>query len=117
MKSKILNKKRERRVSRNRARIFGTSSKPRLSVSRSNRFIYAQLIDDEKMNTLVHASSRDISKSKSTKSDSARLVGETLAKNAVDAVIKWAFFDWRYYKYHGRIKALADGARKGGLKL
>lgn len=113
---KSLNKIRGRRVHRNRARIFGTALRPRLAVSRSNRFVYAQLIDDEKSRTLAHASSREL-KEKKTKKDAAKLVGELLAKRALEHSIKEAVFDRRDYKYHGRVQALADGARSGGLKF
>ena len=113
---KFLNKKRERRVKRTRAKIFGTAKFPRLAVSRSNRFAYAQLIDDSKGHTLVHASSREI-KEKKPKAEIAELVGALIGKRAVEKGIKAAVFDRREYKYHGRVKALAEGARKAGLKL
>ena len=117
MKSKkLLNKKRSRRVARVRARILGTADRPRLSVSRSNHFTYAQLIDDANGRTLVHASSRDI-KEKKPKTAVAALVGELIGARAVEKKITSAVFDRREYKYHGRIKALADGARKAGLKF
>jgi large subunit ribosomal protein L18 len=113
---KLLNKVRGRRVHRNRARIFGTATRPRLAVSRSNRFVYAQLIDDEKSRTIAHASSREL-KEKKTKKDAAKMVGELLAKRALEHKIKEAVFDRRDYKYHGRVQALAEGARGGGLKF
>ena len=115
-KRKALNKVRGRRVHRNRARIFGTASCPRIAVSRSNRFVYAQLIDDEKSCTLAHASSREL-KEKQAKKDAARHVGELLAKLDVEKGIKTAVFDRREYKYHGRVQALAEGARSGGLRF
>ncbi len=104
---------------RNRARIFGTSAKPRLSISRSNRYIYAQLIDDEKLRTLVQASSQELPPAdrKKPKTESAELVGKLLAKRAVDLGIETAVMNRGRYKYHGRVKALAEGARKGGLKI
>lgn len=116
---KSLNKKRARRVARNRAKIFGTAVKPRLSVSRSNRYIYAQLIDDENSRTLTHVSNRELPSGdkKKTKTESATLAGELLAKRATDLGIKTAVMDRRAYKYHGRVKALTEGARKGGLKI
>lgn len=101
-----------------RKKISGTSEKPRLSVFRSNKEIYAQLIDDENEKTLVAASSREKDVEKSgTKSEVASAVGELLAKKAVDAGFGKVAFDRNGYLYHGRVKALADGARKGGLKF
>ena len=106
-------------MARVRARIFGTADKPRLTVSRSNRFVYAQLIDDEKSHTLAHASSREVAKTggKKSKTELSGFVGELLAKRAIELGTKTAVLDRRSYKYHGRVKALADGARKGGLKI
>lgn len=93
---------------------------PRLSVFRSNRYIYAQLIDNSKGKTLVSSSSKDLAKSKTgkrTKTQIARLVGEELAKKARRAKIIKVRFDRGAYKYHGRVKALAEGAREKGLKF
>jgi len=104
-------------VARNKARIFGTTAKPRLAVSRSNRFIYAQLIDDTKSCTLAQASSRELKTAKKSKSEGAMAVGELVAKRALELGVKQAVLDRRAYKYHGRIKALAEGAKKGGLKI
>ena len=114
-----MNKKRARRTARSRAKVFGTSGRPRLAVFRSNRFTYAQLINDEKSHTVVQISSRNIQKSatKKSKTDEAHLVGELLAKKALELGIKEAIFDRRFYKYHGRVKGVAEGARKGGLKI
>lgn len=114
---KLLNKKRMRRAARNRAEILGTALRPRLSVFRSNRFIYAQLINDEASRTVTCASSREVKNGKKSKAELARLVGELLAKRAKELGIKSAVFDRREYKYHGRVKALAEGARSGGLKI
>ena len=114
---KLLNKKRVRRAARNRAKIFGTAAKPRLAIKRSNRFIYAQLIDDEKSRTLVQASSREIKVSKGSKSEKASAVGELIAKRALELSVKRVVLDRRTYKYHGRVKALAEGAKRGGLKI
>jgi len=116
---KLLNKKRARRVLRTRAKIFGSASKPRLAIFRSNSSIYAQLIDDEKGNTLVHASSRELRAAgkKAPKTEVAKLVGELLAKKAKEKGIKEAVFDRRNYKYHGRVRAVGEGARSGGLKI
>ena len=97
-------------------RIEGTATCPRLAVYRSNRAISAQLIDDAKHHTIVSASSRDI-KTKGNKTAVAALVGELVAKKAVEMSVSSAVFDRRSYRYHGRVKALADGARKGGLKF
>ncbi len=91
-----------------RAVIKGTSERPRLSVFRSNKRIYAQLVDDSKGITLLSAS--DIKAS-------ALKIGENLAKKALEKGIEAVVFDRGGYKYHGQIKALAEGARKGGLKL
>lgn len=102
-----------------RKRVSGTSSKPRLSVFRSNKDIYVQLIDDENGATLVSASSRekDIAAQKVAKIDSSKMVGEAIARKAVDLGIKQVVFDRSGYLYHGRIKAVAEGAREGGLEF
>lgn len=116
--AKNLNRIRKQRTRRVRARIFGTASRPRLAVFRSNRAIYAQLIDDAGQKTLLAARSAEV-KEKSTKGKSAiaETVGELLAKKAKEKGIVAAVFDRRGYAYHGRVKALAEGARKGGLKI
>lgn len=102
-----------------RTKISGTTIKPRLSVFRSNRDIYAQLIDDEKGQTLTAASSSDkaLKAVKSNKTDKARQVGQELAKKAVALGISECVFDRSGYLYHGRVKALSEGAREGGLKF
>jgi len=107
---------RKRRV---RAKVFGTSARPRLSVFRSNKAIYAQIIDDTKNQTLVSFSSRHLPAkvAKVTKTEVAGLVGEELAKRAKRKKIVKVVFDRGSYKYHGRVKALAEGARKGGLEF
>ena len=106
---------RRRRV---RAKIFGSIARPRLSVYRSNRGIYAQIINDESGKTLVSISTKDDKMLKTgTKTEQASLAGETLGKLAVKAKIKKVVFDKSGYKYHGRVKAFADGARKGGLEF
>lgn len=89
------------------------STRPRLTVFRSHRAIYAQLIDDQKGQTLVAASS--LNQKQGSKADQAFAVGEKLAEKALAKKIKKVFFDRGVYRYHGRIKALAEGARKGGL--
>ncbi len=109
--------KRKRRHKRVRSQISGTSKKPRLSVFRSLKHIETQLIDDDKGKTLVSASDKDISSKKKGKTEKAFLTGELLAKKALKEGIKEAAFDRGGYKYHGRIKALREGAQKGGLKV
>lgn len=107
--------KRISRTKRTRAKIMGTALRPRLTVSRSNRGLYLQLIDDEKGYTLVSASVKELKAQKATKTEEASLLGQHLAKKAAEAGIKEAVFDRRSYKYHGRVKAAAEGARGGGL--
>ena len=98
---------------------FGTEARPRLSVFRSNKEIYAQLIDDVSGKTIVSSSSaeKEISKEKGNKIETASLVGKKLAEKAVSKGIKQVSFDRSGYLYHGRVKSLADGAREGGLKF
>ena len=106
---------RQRRHVRTKARMSGTKERPRLIVFRSLKYIYAQLIDDADGKTL--AAAHDIKAKKGTKIERATEVGKTLAKEAEKAGVKTCVFDRNGYKYHGRIKALADGAREGGLKF
>jgi large subunit ribosomal protein L18 len=117
---KILNQKRERRKKRVRAKIFGTAEKPRLSIFRSNRYTLAQLIDDEKGKTLISASTKETANSSQrpviNKVKQAEQLGELVAKKASDKGIKKIVFDRGSYKYHGRVKAVAEGLRKGGLQ-
>lgn len=106
----------ERRVKRTRSKIFGTEKRPRLSVFRSNRFIDAQLINDEKGQTLCAVSGKALSGDKKIKGvENAKIVGEKIAELALKKGIKDVIFDRRGYKYHGQVKALADGARCKGL--
>ena len=105
-----------RRKGRIRRKIFGTAERPRLSVYRSNVHIYAQLIDDLEANTLVAADSREVDGAEN-RTDAARQIGELLANRAGDAGIETAIFDRGGNKYHGRVAALAEGARSGGLEL
>jgi large subunit ribosomal protein L18 len=100
-----------------RKKVNGTSSIPRLTVFRSNSDIYAQLIDDATGTTIAGASSRqkDIAAQKAPKVDKSKMVGESIAKKAVELGISKVVFDRSGYIYHGRIKAVADGAREGGL--
>lgn len=102
-----------------RKRVMGTASKPRLSVFRSNKDIYAQLIDDEKGLTLASASTRekDVAGQKGPKVELSKQVGSAIAKKSEELGIKEVVFDRSGYLYHGRVKALADGAREGGLKF
>lgn len=98
---------------------FGTPERPRLSVFRSNKEIYAQIIDDVSGKTLVSASSRDkeLSEVKGTKSEIATAVGKAIAEKAKKSGIEAVAFDRGGYQYHGRVKSLADGAREGGLNF
>lgn len=99
--------------------ITGTPERPRLSVYRSNKEIYAQIIDDVSGKTIIAASSRDkdIDGSKVTKIEAAKLVGQAIAQKALQAGVQSVAFDRGGYLYHGRVKSLADGAREGGLKF
>jgi len=117
MKKTIRRKNREQRVRRSRAKVSGTKKEPRLAVHRSNRHINLQLIDDESGTTLASASTSELKVAKETKTKQASMVGELIAKKAKDAKIAKAKLDRRHYKYHGRVKAAADGARQGGLKI
>lgn len=114
-KNKIKIEKRARRHKRIRARIFGTASTPRLAAFRSNSYIYAQLIDDEAGKTLASASSLEVKAGNKTKA--AGETGKAIAKKALDQKITKVVFDRGGYVYAGRVKALADGAREGGLKF
>ncbi len=107
---------RERRHKRVRRKIVGTAERPRLSVYRSNVHIYAQLIDDDAGHTLVAADSREVGEPES-RTETARKVGELVARRAAEAGIETVVFDRGGNKYHGRIAALAEGARSGGLRL
>ena len=103
-----------------RSKMSGNSQRPRLTVFRSNNEIYAQLVDDASGKTLLSASSKEktLAKEKSkSKMDRAKLVGTALAKKAVEKGIKEVVFDRNGFLYHGRVKALADGAREAGLKF
>ena len=118
-KVKITNQRRRLRIKKN---LFGTAEKPRMHVSRSLNQIYIQLIDDVNKKTLVSGSSlsKDISddiKNAKSKIEKSKIVGSFVAKKAVEAGITTVVFDRGIYRYHGRVKALADGAREGGLKF
>ena len=109
---------RERRHRRVRGKVSGTAERPRLVVFRSNRGIEAQLVDDLEGKTLAAASWLQLKKSfKGSKSEQAAEVGKLLAANAKKAGVETAVFDRGGYLYHGRVKALADAAREGGLKF
>nr|WP_281350308.1 50S ribosomal protein L18 [Maribellus comscasis] len=106
---------------KNRVRkiVSGTADRPRLSIFRSNKQIYAQLVDDIQGTTLLAVSSKlkDIESSEGTKSDKAAMVGKKVAEKALAAGITEIVFDRGGYLYHGRVKQLADAAREGGLKF
>ena len=102
-----------------RKKINGTSSIPRLTVFRSNSDIYAQLIDDNNGTTIAAASSRqkDITAQKAPKIDKSKMVGESIARKAVELGVKKVVFDRSGYIFHGRVKAVAEGAREAGLEF
>ncbi|HOI60046.1 MAG TPA: 50S ribosomal protein L18 [Candidatus Pacearchaeota archaeon] len=106
--------KKDKRHKKIRSRISGTSERPRLFVSRSNTHIYASLINDVEGKTLFTVWDKDL---KGTKTEKAEKVGETVAKEAQAKKVDLIVFDRGGYKYHGRVKALAEAARKGGLKF
>ena len=106
---------RERRHARVRTKIAGSGTRPRLAVYRSNKFIYAQLIDDVSARTLAHVSDREVPGD--DKTARAKAAGELLASRAKQAGIERAVFDRGGRLYHGRVAALADGAREGGLQI
>ncbi len=120
-RKKKLNEVRARRKKRARVRLMGTKEKPRLSVFRSNRASYAQLIDDEEGKTLVSSSTIEIksvaAKEKNKNIVKAKMLGEFIAERALKAGITKAMFDRGDKKYHGRVKAVAEGAREKGLKI
>ncbi|MBN1819421.1 MAG: 50S ribosomal protein L18 [Prolixibacteraceae bacterium] len=111
--------RRKRIKQRIRKTVTGTSDRPRLCVFRSNKQIYAQLIDDVEGKTMFSATSgiKEISEKEGTKTDKAAMVGKIIAEKALAAGIKEVVFDRNGYLYHGRVKQLADAARKGGLNF
>ena len=116
--SNLKSNRRARIKKRIRKNISGTSSRPRLSVFRSNKQIYAQVIDDVKGVTITSASSHvKDSAQKINKTEQAKLIGKEIAENALKTGIKEVVFDRNGYLYHGRVKALAESARKNGLKF
>ena len=114
--------KNERRIrikSRIRKVVSGTETRPRLAVFRSNKEIYAQIVNDVTGETVAAASSRDtaIAKAKGNKTEVAALVGKSIAEKAIKAGVETISFDRGGYLYHGRVKSLAEGAREAGLKF
>ncbi len=112
------NKRRQTIKYRIRKKISGTNDRPRLSVFRSNKHIYAQIINDSDGKTLVAASSLNkeiVDKKEVTKAEQAKLVGKLLSEKALNSDIKSVVFDRNGYIYHGRVKALADAVREGGI--
>ena len=109
--------RRERIRKRIRKTISGSSLEPRLAVFRSNKEIYAQLIDDQNGTTLATASSREKDISGSSRIDNSAMVGKLIAERSIAAGVKTVKFDRGGYLYHGRVKSLADGAREAGLKF
>jgi large subunit ribosomal protein L18 len=114
---KLKHHRQERRSHRVRSKIHGTAERPRLSVFRSSKHIYAQLIDDETGATLAAASTAGKNAKYGGNVKAATEVGTKLAEAAKAKGIKQAAFDRGHYRYHGRVKALADAARKGGLEF
>jgi large subunit ribosomal protein L18 len=106
-----------RRHRRIRGSVTGTAERPRLAVSRSNKRIYAQVIDDDRGHTLAAAGSHEAALRGLTKGEAAGEVGKLLAERAKQAGVERVVFDRGGYKYHGRVKSLADGAREGGLEF
>ena len=117
MKTSVKTTRRQNIRHRIRRKIAGTAQKPRLSVFRSNTDIYVQLIDDDNAVTIAAASSKDkdIKAQTGTKTEKSKLVGQTIARKAKDLGIETVVFDRGGNLYHGRVKAVADGAREGGL--
>lgn len=106
---------RSRRHRKVRAKISGTSSRPRIAVFKSNQYIYAQVVDDESGKTLLSVSDMEVKKGK--KSEKALKIGETLAARMKEKGLLEAVFDRGGFKFHGRVKSVADGLRSGGIKL
>lgn len=108
---------RQKKKMRIRKRVMGSDERPRLCVFRSARHIYAQVIDDANGKTLVSASTLDVEGLKNANKDTAKAIGAEVAKRAIAKNIKAVVFDRNGYLYHGRVKALADGAREAGLNF
>ena len=111
----ILKEKRRIRRKKIRAKISGTKSRPRLSVFRSDRYIYAQLVDDQENKVILAVN--DLKLDKERKVERGKEVGKLVAQKAKELGVKEIVFDRSGYKYHGRVKAVAEGAREGGLKF
>ncbi len=112
--------KKDRKLKRKirvRAKVKGTKERPRLSVFRSNRFIYVQVINDVDRETILGVSDKEIDKSEESAVLRAKMVGTLVAKKAKDWKIKKVVFDKGHYAYHGRVRAVAEGAREGGLEF
>lgn len=119
--SKRISKQRQNRAFRVRKRVRGTAERPRLTVFRSNKYIYAQLIDDQKGHSIAAASSQEkelvSEKENGGNKAAASKVGKALASRAIEKGVKLAAFDRGQYRYHGRVAALADAAREAGLEF
>lgn len=114
---KVKRDARKKRHKRIRSTVFGTAQVPRFNLFRSNKGIFAQIINDENSTTIVSASENEVKAGKKNKTDIAKEVGKLVAKKAVEKKIEKVVFDRGGNRYHGRIKAVADGAREGGLKF
>ncbi|MBU4348627.1 50S ribosomal protein L18 [Patescibacteria group bacterium] len=117
---KQINERKNRRRLRNRAKIFGTNKRPRLSVFRSNKYTYVQLINDNTGKTLVSSSTFELNKKTKktdTKTNQAIAIGLLIAEKAKKLEIKEIVFNKGSYLYHGRVKAVAEGVKEGGLKI
>jgi len=119
---KKIKQRKERKIKRVRKNLFGTPERPRLTVFKSLNHIYAQIIDDTQSKTLVSASTLskeivDELANAKTNIEKSKIVGNLIAKNAVEKKIEKVVFDRGINKYHGRVKAIADGAREAGLKF
>ena len=115
-----MSEKREKRIRRHakiRMDIIGTKDRPRLCVFRSNQHLYAKLIDNQTGDVLLSVSDKDITTKKGTKSEIAKAVGKLAAEKAAAKKIETVVFDRGGFIFHGRVKALAEGAREGGLKF
>lgn len=116
MNTNILRQNKHKQIiKRTRAKIFGGEIRPRLAVFRSNRYIYAQIINDQGGKTIISVSEKELDGGKITKTDRARKLGNLIAQKALKNNIHSVIFDRRWYRYHGRIKAFAEGARSAGL--
>lgn len=107
----------KRRVLRTRKKLLAQKTHPRLTVFRSNMYISAQIIDDNKGETLVSVHAKEVKEKTGTPTEKAGILGELLSEKAKAAKVKKVVFDKGGYKYHGKVKAFAEGARKGGLEF